>query len=310
MVVRVGHHALEDREFRAVAVGDALVAKRPAEVVDVLQAPDDAAVQEQLDRDAQVQVDVQRVVMRRERARGGAAGECLQHRRLDLREAFLAQDLVDRLDHLRAFEEHLARLGVRQQVELAIAVARAEILHPVVTVRRRAQRLGQQRALDHAERELPALGDVHVAVDADDVADVEAQHVLVGLLAHRLLARDELHRAGLVAHVEERRLRVIAPGGQAPADAVGQRRMSAGLHVAGYMRRLELRDPRARDLGLQVGVGVVSLGAHALHLRPPFIRADRLALRRVPAVRGGRLDRERRLLRWRGAGAHAAGTRS
>jgi hypothetical protein len=66
-VVGVGLHALEDREFRAVAVRDALVAKSASEVVDVLEAADDAAVHVQLDGDAQVQVDVERVVVRRER---------------------------------------------------------------------------------------------------------------------------------------------------------------------------------------------------------------------------------------------------
>ncbi len=108
-------------------------------------------------------------------------------------------------------DEQLARLLVGDQVELAVAVAGARVAEPVVLVRRRAKRLGQQRALDHGERELPALGDVHAALDTHDVADVEAQDAVVGLLPERVHAHDHLDRAGQVAHVEERRLAVPAP---------------------------------------------------------------------------------------------------
>jgi hypothetical protein len=46
-----------------VLVGDALVAEDLAHVVDVLHPADDAAVQEELHGDAQVQLAVERVVV-------------------------------------------------------------------------------------------------------------------------------------------------------------------------------------------------------------------------------------------------------
>ena len=147
VVVGVGAHELDDRELRAVLRGDALVAEHLAHVVDVLHAADDAAVEEQLDGDAQVQVAVERVVVGRERARAGAAGERLQRRRFDLDEVAFVQPLADREDDLVARDEQLARVLVGEQVELAVAIARAGVAEAVVLVRRRAQRLGQQRAL-------------------------------------------------------------------------------------------------------------------------------------------------------------------
>ena len=163
----------------------------------------------------------------------GAAGERLQRRRFDLDEVALGEPFADREHDLVARDEQLARVLVGDQVELAVAVAGARVAEAVVLVRRRAQRLGEQRALDHRERELAALGDVHAAVDADDVADVEVEDAVVGLLAERVHAHDDLDRAGQVAQVEERRLAVPAARDQPPGDLVAQLGVLAVLERAG-----------------------------------------------------------------------------
>ena len=255
-----------------MAVREPLVAKRAPEVVDVLQAPHDAAIQVQLDRDAQVHVDVERVVVRHEWPRRGAARERLQHRRLDLREAASAQEVVDRLDHLRALEEHLARARVREQVQFAVAVARALVAHPVVAVGRGPQRLGQHRARAHRQRQLPALRHVHDARDRHDVADVEVEQRVVGLPAERLQTRHDLHRTRLVAHVEERRLRVPAARDQAPRDAVAQAVVRPRRELRRVVGRLDVRDPRARHARGDVRIGLDAIFPQALELCAAFVR--------------------------------------
>ena len=250
VVIGVGAHELDDRELGAVLGGDALVAEHLAHVVDVLHAADDAAVEEQLDGDAQVQVAVERVVVGRERPRAGAAGERLQRGRFDLHEVAFVEPLADREHDLGARDEQLARLLVGEQVELAVAVAGAGVAEPVVLVRRRAQRLGQQRALLHRQRELAALGHVHAPFDADDVADVEAQDAVVVLLPERVDAHDHLDRARQVAHVEERRLAVPAARDQPPGDLVAQLRVLALLELApGRGRRARRRSACACPTG-------------------------------------------------------------
>ena len=62
---------------------DALVAEDPADLVDLLDAADQQPLQVQLQGDAQIQVDVQRVVVRDERPGRGPAGDGVQRRRLD-----------------------------------------------------------------------------------------------------------------------------------------------------------------------------------------------------------------------------------
>ena len=68
-------------------VRDALVAEDPADLEHPLDAADDQPLEVQLERDAQVQVDVERVVVGDERPGVGAAGLDVEHRRLDLDEA-------------------------------------------------------------------------------------------------------------------------------------------------------------------------------------------------------------------------------
>ena len=87
LVVGVGLVGLEHRELRGVRAVGALVAEVPVDLEDPVQAADDAPLEEQLRRDAQVQVEVERVHVRAERPRGRAAVHRLQHRRLDLEEA-------------------------------------------------------------------------------------------------------------------------------------------------------------------------------------------------------------------------------
>ena len=143
-VVGVGLVPLEHRELGVVLVREALVAEVLADLVDPLEPADDQPLEVELDRDAQVEVAVERVVVGGERPRERAAVERLQHRRLDLEEAALVEPAPDGGDHLRAQDEQLARLLVRDQVELAVAVAGLDVLEPVVLLGRRAQRLGQQ----------------------------------------------------------------------------------------------------------------------------------------------------------------------
>ena len=173
VVVGVGLVELDHRELGVVLRRQALVAEVLAELVDALEAADDAALEVELGRDAQVQRAVQRVVVRRERARERAAVERLQDRRLDLDEAVVVEVAAHGGDDLGARDEQLARLLVGHEVELPAAVARLDVLQAVVLLGRRAQRLREHGEVVDPQRDLAALRAQRGAVDADDVAEVD-----------------------------------------------------------------------------------------------------------------------------------------
>src|SRR5438874_2577759 len=83
-----------------------------------LEPAHDQALQVQLGRDAQVQIRVERVVVRDEGPRGRAARDRMERRRLDLQEAALLEEAADERDHLAAQHEHLAHALRGPQVDV------------------------------------------------------------------------------------------------------------------------------------------------------------------------------------------------
>ena len=81
--VAVGLVELKHRELGVVAAVDAFVAEVAVDLEHPRHAGHQQALEVELWRDAQKQVDVQRVVVGLERPRGGAAGDGLHHGRFD-----------------------------------------------------------------------------------------------------------------------------------------------------------------------------------------------------------------------------------
>ena len=87
VVVAVGLIDLEHREFGVVALADAFVAVHATELEHALDAADHQSLQVQFQRDPQVEVDVERVVVRFERPRSRAAGDRVQRWAFDFDKA-------------------------------------------------------------------------------------------------------------------------------------------------------------------------------------------------------------------------------
>ena len=137
-VVRVGLVQLEHRELGVVPRGQPFVAEVAVDLVHALEAADDEALQVQLRCDAQVHVDVERVVMRDERLGHRAARDHLQHRRLDFHEVERVEEAAQVLHDARALAEHLAALVADDQVDVALAVALLDVGEAVPLVRQAA----------------------------------------------------------------------------------------------------------------------------------------------------------------------------
>ncbi len=86
-VIGVGLIELKHGEFRIVAHGDAFVAEVAVDFVDALKAADHQALEIKFGRDAEIEIDVERVVMRFKRPRGGTAIERLHHGRFHFEKA-------------------------------------------------------------------------------------------------------------------------------------------------------------------------------------------------------------------------------
>src|SRR5262245_26297189 len=111
--------------------------------------------------------------MRHERRGERAAGNRLHHGRLDFEKSARDEKLANRRDDAAADFEDLPRIGVDDQVQVALAVADLDILQPVPLFRQRHQALGEKLEPLHMHGQFVRLCTEQRAVDADPVAKIE-----------------------------------------------------------------------------------------------------------------------------------------
>src|SRR5205823_2010682 len=166
-----------------------LVAEVVADLVHLLEPAHDAAFEIQLVRDAQVDIGVERLVVRDEGACRGAPVHRLQHRGLHLEVAARVAERPDVADGAGPQPEHLAHLRVHRQIGVALPGAQLRIRQLAVALpvraflprRQRAQRLGEQGESLHPQRDLTAIGTEQRALDTDHVTEIDRLHHLVRL---------------------------------------------------------------------------------------------------------------------------------
>src|SRR5664279_766382 len=218
-IVRVGHVELQHGELGIVLRRDALVAEVAINLVDAVHAADHQPLQVKLGRNAQIQIDVERVVVGDERLCHRAAGDGMHHRRLDFDEAIGVQKSPHRLYDFGAFQEDLAHLGVHRQVNVAAAIARLHVLQAVPFLGQRKQVLHQESDLLHVDGQLVGAGAEKIALHADVVAKVEQLVKLKRLFADVVEADVNLQPLPALLQVSEARFALHADGHQASRDA-------------------------------------------------------------------------------------------
>ena len=98
--------------------------------------------------------------------------------------------------------------------------ASLDVLEAVVLLRRRPQRLRQEREVGDAQRQLAPPGAERDAVDPDEVPNIEADQPLEACVAELIDAGLELDPARAIDEIQKRHLPLLAPSGQPPGHAV------------------------------------------------------------------------------------------
>ena len=234
--------------------GDPLVAEVAVDLVDPGDAAHQKPLEVELRRDAQIEIDVERVVMGLERPGRGAARDHLHHRRLDLQEAAGVEKLADSLDDACPHLEHPARLLVGGEVEVALAVAGLDVGQAVPLLGQRPHRLREHLEVVHLERQLPRAGAHQRAGGAHDIAEVEALDHLLARLGQVGQADEELQLLPAVVDVGEDELPLAADRAHAAGHAELE---TQRLQLLGRLLSVLLADPG----GLQVPIEAVRIGA-------------------------------------------------
>ena len=224
---------------------DALIAEVAIDLEDALESADERALEEELRRDAQVELQVQRVRARDEGARGGTALLRLQDRGLDLEEAALGEAAAHARLGDDAHARHLACLRAHDEIDVALADS-VFLRQGLVRHRQRPQGLGGHAPFIGEDRELASLGGDHLARDEDVVADVDQLlPLLEGVLAH---GRQREHGLELGS---------VASAKRGKAELAG---VALEDHTPGHAHAVA-----RRDVDVEVGVGLTDLGDGVRH---------------------------------------------
>ena len=203
--------------------GEAFIAEVAVDFVDALQAAHHQPLEVKLRGDAQVEVDVERVVVGDERPRRGAPVDRLHHGGFHFDEAAGLELPAQRGNDLGAGDEDLAHVGVGDQVEIALAVARFHVLQAVPLLRHGEQRLGELFQTLHVQAQLPCAGAEQVPFGAHDIADVEPLVELEVALRHAVTAHVDLQALAVLLQVGETGLPHAAQGSDASGYAHAHR---------------------------------------------------------------------------------------
>src|SRR3954449_4134434 len=149
-----------------------LVTKVAIDLEDLLDSADHTPLEEQLRRDAQVQIHVHRVRVCDKRASGGTSVHGLQHRGLDLEVTAPIETVSQCARDAGAGPYVIARLRAQDQIDIALPNTRflGELL---VRDRQRAQCLGRHSPLVGQYGQLTATRSDYLAVHEYVVAEVD-----------------------------------------------------------------------------------------------------------------------------------------
>ena len=216
--IGVGPVSLEHGEFRIVPPRHALIAEVAVEFENLGESTDQQALQIQLRRYAQKKIHAQRIMMRFERRGRRAARHRLHHRCFHLEEAALLEKGTDLADDGETFAENIARMLVGDEVEVALAVPRLDVLQSVPLFRQRVQRLAQDDETRGLDRRLAGFRREALALDSDEIADIQLVVERRAGFPDRFVLQIDLHAPTMVAHVEKMALAHVAARGDTARD--------------------------------------------------------------------------------------------
>ena len=219
VVVGVGLIQLHQGKFRIVSGIHALIAEDAADLIDALKAAHDQSLQVKLQRNAELSVLIQGIVVGDEGTGCRTAGILHQHGGFHLHEALVIQEPADLTDDAGSLDEGILHLRIHDEVHVSLAETHIRVGKAMVLLRKNLQALGEKSDLLCVNGDFPGLGLEHIAADTDDVADIVLLEILVGLFSYAVSCHIALDVAGLVLHIAEGSLTHDALGHHASGDS-------------------------------------------------------------------------------------------
>ena len=139
MIIGIGLIKLHQCKLGVVPCIKTLVTENAAYLIDLFNAADYQPLEVKLKGDTQLEILVKGVKMCLKGSGSGAAGVDDKHGGLHFHKSLTVKEAADRADDLRALDKGVAHLRVDNQVDIALTVARVDVLQSVILLRKRTQ---------------------------------------------------------------------------------------------------------------------------------------------------------------------------
>ena len=180
VVVFVGHVYLHACELGVVGAVHSLVAEILGEFIDSVKSAHNETFQIKFVGYAEIERNVERVVVSDERTRGSSAGNRLKDGGLDFHVAVAVEEFAHGVIDFGALDEYLLDTLVDNEIHITAAVAELGIVERVISDTvlhlydgKGAERLGQDGDLFGMHGYLAHLGSENIAFYSDEVTDVK-----------------------------------------------------------------------------------------------------------------------------------------
>ena len=205
-VIGISPIEFNHRELRVMLGADPFVAIDTTHFVDAFDTADHQSLEVQLKSNSQIQLHVERVVVRHERLGCRTARDRVQRWSLDLNELVRRQRRADRMNDLGSLEESLQRIGVVRQIDVPHSLSQLGILQSGMLLRWWLKRLGHEVQPGCDDGQFAGIGTSKSTINSDQIAEVqEFGQIEIGV-RHLAFGDHDLDVAGPVANIEKEKL--------------------------------------------------------------------------------------------------------
>ena len=249
--------------------GDAFIAEIAIDFKHALESADNQPFEVEFRRDAQVEVRIERVVVRDERAGRGPAGNGLHHRRFHFEEPVFGEIGADARHDPAAGFKHGMDVRVGDQVHVALPVPGFDVRQAVPLFRKGTQPFRQKRQRAHFHGQLVGFRAEQPAFHPDPIAQIQFLRQAKGVVSQHVFFQIDLEPVRAVLERGKRGLAEPAQRHDASRDAAVDCPLLEVVFGRCPMRRQEAFDPVRR-----LEAGTVRLNPHGLE-RVEFVNALR-----------------------------------
>ena len=216
--VKISSICFEHGKFRVVMRIDAFITENASDFINAFHSADDQAFQMQFKSDAQIKLNIERIVVSDERTSRSTAGLRMQDGRFNFKEAVFVKIATNCRHDATAINETIVAFAIRNQIKIALTINLFNVLQTMIFVRKRTQRLRKESKLCCLYGQFAHVSLDDLTCNSQEIAEIRALKDMVHVFSDFIFADIKLHSAGFILKICKTDFSFAAFGNHAPCN--------------------------------------------------------------------------------------------